>query len=101
MLFADSKLRGEMKTDSLHSLQHGGRRQDISNLCFLVFFALVEIGDSNSEKYQQRGFYPSRMGSTTPRPRPKNHNARAGVPTGRTRRSPRAATARSRISQRA
>jgi hypothetical protein len=31
--------------------------------------------------------YPSRMGKSTPRPSAKNHNAGAGVPTGRMRRS--------------
>ena len=44
--------------------------------------------------------YPSRIGRTTPRPSAKNHNAGAGVPTGRIRRSSRAAIRGSRMSQR-
>src|SRR5271167_1394491 len=45
-------------------------------------------------------FYPSRTGKSTPRTRAKNHNGGAGVPTGRIRRSSRAANFGSRTSQR-
>lgn len=47
-----------------------------------------------------RGCYPSTMGRSTPRPSTKNHNAGAGVPTGRTRRISRVALRGSRMSQR-
>src|SRR6266481_3228735 len=101
MLFADSKLRGEMKLT--HSTFFKTVADGRTSTTYVYLCSSLRIDRNKgfeSEKYRQCGHYPSRIGSSTPRPRAKNHNAGAGVPTGRSRRSSRAANRGSRISQR-
>src|SRR5260370_4311097 len=105
MLSADSKLRGRNRSDGvcfsrelwLVAFKRG--TANVSNSC-LRLLSCMASPDKAITWERMGSSYPSRMGRSTPRPSAKNHNGGAGVPTGRIRRSSRAASRGSRMSQR-